>query len=152
MQTQLVSKIMHQNLAVILGQFKYGKNSFIVLVQGGLCSKFYWKQNGAWLLQIIKQWATPCPLHRMRIALSIQIGAEGILGTTSFIIESHFLRKFEGNHCQGLDNGYILPHFKCRRRQWKLWNFSSSIIRRHFYEIMCTLEVWFFAFNGTFER
>ena len=29
--THLVSKIMHQNLAVILWQFNYGKNSFIVL-------------------------------------------------------------------------------------------------------------------------
>ena len=33
MQTHLVSKIMHQNLAVILWQFNYGKNSFIVLAQ-----------------------------------------------------------------------------------------------------------------------
>ena len=29
MQTHLVSKIMHQNLAIILQQFNYGKNSFI---------------------------------------------------------------------------------------------------------------------------
>ena len=35
MQTHLVSKIMHQNLAVILQQFKYSKNSFIVLVPAG---------------------------------------------------------------------------------------------------------------------
>ena len=34
MQTHLVSKIMHQNLAVTL-QFYYGKNSFIVLIPGG---------------------------------------------------------------------------------------------------------------------
>ena len=33
MQTHLMSKIMHQNLAVILWQFNYGKNSFIILVQ-----------------------------------------------------------------------------------------------------------------------
>ena len=31
MQTRLVSKMMHQNLAKILWQFYYGKNSFIVL-------------------------------------------------------------------------------------------------------------------------
>ena len=31
MQTHLVSKIMHQNIAVILRQFNYGKISFIVL-------------------------------------------------------------------------------------------------------------------------
>ena len=30
MQTHLVSKIMHQNFAIILWQFNYGKNSFIV--------------------------------------------------------------------------------------------------------------------------
>ena len=35
MQTHFVSKIMHQNLAVILQQFNYGKNSFIVLVPIG---------------------------------------------------------------------------------------------------------------------
>ena len=34
MQTHLVPKIMHQNLAVILQQFNYGKNIFIVLVPG----------------------------------------------------------------------------------------------------------------------
>ena len=34
MQTHLVSKIMHQNLVIILRQFSYGKNSFIVLVPG----------------------------------------------------------------------------------------------------------------------
>ena len=34
MQTHLVSKLMHQNLAVIIWQFNYGKNSFIVLVPG----------------------------------------------------------------------------------------------------------------------
>ena len=31
-QTHLVSKIIHQNLVIILWQFNYGKNSFIVLV------------------------------------------------------------------------------------------------------------------------
>ena len=35
MQTHLVSKIMHQNLAINLWQFNYGKNSFAVLVPGG---------------------------------------------------------------------------------------------------------------------
>ena len=30
--THLVPKIMHQNLSVILRQFIYGKNSFIVLI------------------------------------------------------------------------------------------------------------------------
>ena len=34
MQTYLVPKIMHQNLAIILRQFNYSKNSFIVLVPG----------------------------------------------------------------------------------------------------------------------
>ena len=34
MQTHLVPKKMHQNLAVILQQFNYGKNIFIVLVPG----------------------------------------------------------------------------------------------------------------------
>ena len=34
MQTHLVSKIMHQNLAIILQQFNFSKNSFIVLVPG----------------------------------------------------------------------------------------------------------------------
>ena len=33
-QTHLVSKIMHQNLAIILWQFNYGKNSFIALLPG----------------------------------------------------------------------------------------------------------------------
>ena len=33
MQTHLMSKIMHQNYAIILQQFNYGKNSFAVLVQ-----------------------------------------------------------------------------------------------------------------------
>ena len=33
MQTHLVSKIMHQKLAVILLQINYGKNSLIVLVK-----------------------------------------------------------------------------------------------------------------------
>ena len=32
MQTHLVPKIMHQNLTIILQQFNYSKNSFIVLV------------------------------------------------------------------------------------------------------------------------
>ena len=32
MQTHLVPKIVHQNLAVILWQFNYSENSFIVLV------------------------------------------------------------------------------------------------------------------------
>ena len=32
MQTHLVSKIMHQNIAVILWQHNYSKNSFAVLV------------------------------------------------------------------------------------------------------------------------
>ena len=34
MQTHLVPKIMHQNLAINLWQFNYSKNSFIVLVPG----------------------------------------------------------------------------------------------------------------------
>ena len=34
MQTHLVSKIMHQNLAIILRQLNYGKQSFIILVPG----------------------------------------------------------------------------------------------------------------------
>ena len=34
MQTHLVSKIMHQNLAVILRQLNYSNNSFIVLIPG----------------------------------------------------------------------------------------------------------------------
>ena len=42
MQTHLVSKIMHQNLAIILRQFNYSKNSFIVLVPGLLF--FVWFQ------------------------------------------------------------------------------------------------------------
>ena len=32
MQTHLVPKIMHQNLAIILQHFNYANNSFIVLV------------------------------------------------------------------------------------------------------------------------
>ena len=36
MQTHLVSKIMHQNVAVILQQFNYGKYSFAALVPGQL--------------------------------------------------------------------------------------------------------------------
>ena len=41
-ETHLVPKIMHQNLAVILHQFNYGKNSFIVLVPG-----FIWRGEGS---------------------------------------------------------------------------------------------------------
>ena len=37
MQTHLVPKIMHQNLAVILWQFYLGQNGFIVLVPGPTC-------------------------------------------------------------------------------------------------------------------
>ena len=37
MQTHLVPKIMHQNLAITLQQFNYGKNSFIVLVPDAQC-------------------------------------------------------------------------------------------------------------------
>ena len=37
MQTHLVPKIMHQNLTIILQQFNYSKNSFIVLVPGEQC-------------------------------------------------------------------------------------------------------------------
>ena len=33
-QTHLVPKIMHQNIAIILQQFNYSKNLFIVLVPG----------------------------------------------------------------------------------------------------------------------
>ena len=40
MQTHLVPKIMHQNFAVILQQFNFSKNSFIVLV-----ALFYLKIN-----------------------------------------------------------------------------------------------------------
>ena len=36
MQTHLVCKMMHQNLAAILQQFNYGKNSLKVLVPGHL--------------------------------------------------------------------------------------------------------------------
>ena len=43
MQSHLAFKKVHQNLAVILCQFSYGKNSFIVLVpdwnRSGLCRK-----------------------------------------------------------------------------------------------------------------
>ena len=35
MQTHLVPKITHQNIALIVQLFNYGKNSFIVLVPGG---------------------------------------------------------------------------------------------------------------------
>ena len=34
MQTHLVPKIMHQNFAIILRQFNYSKNSFIIMVPG----------------------------------------------------------------------------------------------------------------------
>ena len=42
MQTHLVPKIMHQNLAVILWQFNYGKSSFMVLIPGHTVS-LHWR-------------------------------------------------------------------------------------------------------------
>ena len=40
MQTNLVSEIIHQNIAVILRQFNYGKNSFIVLEVESIATTF----------------------------------------------------------------------------------------------------------------
>ena len=34
MQTHIVSKVMHPNIAIIVQQLNYGKNCFIVLVPG----------------------------------------------------------------------------------------------------------------------
>ena len=34
LKTHIASQTMHENLAVILGQFDYSKNSFIVLILG----------------------------------------------------------------------------------------------------------------------
>ena len=45
MHTRLVPEIMHQNLAIILWQFNYGKNSFIALVPGLLLTKLKFKLN-----------------------------------------------------------------------------------------------------------
>ena len=46
MQTHLVSKIMHQNLAVILCQYNYSKNSFIVLIQSNNFANFFFLGGG----------------------------------------------------------------------------------------------------------
>ena len=48
MQTHLVSKIMHQNLAVILWQFNYSKNSFIVFYPRWFNCAFSYKQPVAY--------------------------------------------------------------------------------------------------------
>ena len=40
MQIHLVSEIMQQNIAIILWQFNYDKNSFIVLVPGTRVTRF----------------------------------------------------------------------------------------------------------------
>ena len=59
MQTQLVSKIMHQILAVILRLFNYGKDSFIVFVPGAFDPSAVPRALSA------LEWANSAQLHFM---------------------------------------------------------------------------------------
>ena len=70
MQTHLESKIMDKNLAVILRQFNYGKNSFIVLIpcprksdirQCRIPAKFFFPEQGSQIgpLRIVRDLLRP---------------------------------------------------------------------------------------------
>ena len=61
LKTHWASHTMHQNLAIILRQFNYGKNSFILLIPGrhiplrDLLKQFFSRVDEAWTLTMMEQ-------------------------------------------------------------------------------------------------